>query len=486
MRLKQMFAFMCLATLAMQFSLSNIGYAAVSSPNVVINEVAWAGSSDGTSDEWIELYNAGSSDVDLSGWYIEDDGSSKYLIKSGVIAPKGYFLIEDSEEATSVDADAVIGLSLANAGDSLVLKDAAGVVVDSANATGGAWPAGDSSTKATMERVDPSLSGDSNWASATSGSAKGKNGGDVLGTPGSVNSNYGGDGAEITLKYTGNAKNGDVVAVEVLVDNAVDLYAYGFEIEYDASVLKFDSASEGAFLGADSVATAFNFGLVAESEGKVVIGGARLQNPPKGIDGSGKLFDLNFSVVGGNGDFSDLKFSGENFVSDSVSDVPSKMSGTKIEIGDVVVEKVTGVNLKEATKRYALALSWEALDGASAYQVSRMGVNGSFIDLGETTDPLFVDEDNILPGVEYKYRIVAVKDGSKSPAVEILGKDSRGLSGDIDRSDRVDGRDIEKLARAYGSEYADEEYVDLVDVNFDGFIDGKDLIEIGSNFGLKY
>ena len=485
MRLKEMFAFMCLVTLAMQFGFSNIGYAAFV-PGVVINEVAWAGSSDGTSDEWIELYNAGSSSVDLSGWYIEDDGSSKYIIESGVIAPKGYFLIEDSEIATNIIADAVIGISLANAGDSLILKDAGGVMADSVNASGVAWPAGSSTPKASMERIDPSLSSVDNWASALSGSAKGRDGGAILGTPSSVNSNYGGDGAEVSLAYAGVAKNGDVITVGASVASAVDLYAYGFEVAYDPAVLKFDSAVEGAFLGADSVSTAFSSALVGEVEGKVVIGGARLQNPPQGIDGSGKLFDLKFLVIGSNGDLSDLVFSGENFVSDSASDVPAKMAGVKIEVGDIVVDKIEGLAIKEATKRFALELNWSAMDGVSSYKVSRMAANGSYVNLGSTSEIIFIDEENILPGVSYTYQVVAVKAGALSPAVEIIGNDSRGLNGDIDKSDRVDGRDIEKLARAYGSEYADEEYVVSVDVNFDGFIDGKDLIAIGANFGLKY
>ena len=36
--------------------------------SVFINEVAWMGTTASASDEWIELYNAGSTDVDISGW----------------------------------------------------------------------------------------------------------------------------------------------------------------------------------------------------------------------------------------------------------------------------------------------------------------------------------------------------------------------------------------------------------------------------------
>ena len=130
---------------------------AYSGGDVVINEVAWAGSVDGSSDEWIELYNNTSQTIDLTGWYIEDDGSSVYEIQSGEIGPHGYFLIEDSEESVSNPADAVISISLANSGDSLALFDAEGNVMDTVNTSGGAWFAGNSGDKSTMEKIDPKV-----------------------------------------------------------------------------------------------------------------------------------------------------------------------------------------------------------------------------------------------------------------------------------------------------------------------------------------
>ena len=74
---------------------ANFPVAHAASPgSVVINEIAWMGSLDSTSDEWIELYNTTSSDIDLTGWTIDDDGSSTYSITSGVLPANGYFLIE--------------------------------------------------------------------------------------------------------------------------------------------------------------------------------------------------------------------------------------------------------------------------------------------------------------------------------------------------------------------------------------------------------
>ena len=40
--------------------------------DVVINEVAWMGTSDNWRDEWIELHNPTSSSIDLTGWVLTD------------------------------------------------------------------------------------------------------------------------------------------------------------------------------------------------------------------------------------------------------------------------------------------------------------------------------------------------------------------------------------------------------------------------------
>ena len=45
-------------------------------PQVFISEINWAGSSLSTADEWLELYNAGSGNVDASGWVLTGAGTS--------------------------------------------------------------------------------------------------------------------------------------------------------------------------------------------------------------------------------------------------------------------------------------------------------------------------------------------------------------------------------------------------------------------------
>lgn len=169
--------------------------------SVIINEVAWAGTSSSTTDdEWIELHNPGSTPVNLAGWQLYgDDGTlnnigSPNIPLSGTISPGGYFLLERVEQATDVPADQIYSGSLSNNpnGERLYLKDALGNTIDTANVDGGSWPAGTASTStsnppsyASMERVGTT----SQWVTyaGTVPVALDRNGGPIKGTPGSAN-----------------------------------------------------------------------------------------------------------------------------------------------------------------------------------------------------------------------------------------------------------------------------------------------------------
>ncbi|HEY6053430.1 MAG TPA: lamin tail domain-containing protein, partial [Gaiellaceae bacterium] len=114
----------------------------ISSPSsVVINEVAWAGTSASTADdEWIELYNPGTLPVDITGWHLYGDDNTVNKVGSPNITLKGtipggpnggYFLLEKNEQATTVTADQVYTTGdLLNGGERLYLKNSAGTVID--------------------------------------------------------------------------------------------------------------------------------------------------------------------------------------------------------------------------------------------------------------------------------------------------------------------------------------------------------------------
>lgn len=473
---------------------------AAASGSIVINEVAWAGSADSANDEWIELYNTTGSAIDLTGWVIEDDGSTTYAL-NGVIAAGGYFLIEDSETAVNPNvADVVANLSLANTGDTLVLKDDVGAVIDTVNSSGGSWFAGNSGTNASMERIDALFSGDDagNWATSTGAgsSATASAGSPIVGTPGIVNST--GLPPVTTTDVSMNVLNqtpqvGDTITVNVEVSNVSDLFSYGFEIDYDPSVLVLQSVLPASFLDeSGSVATSFQSGLQNGLEGTLLVAEARTIDPKIGVSGSGTLFGVVFDVIGGSGQATDVTFGSESFVADSAGDVGVNLVNGQVTPQSVSVNPVSNVTVSEAASRYSIQLSWDPVSGADAYRVYRKDPHGSFVLLGETASALFLDADgvtnggNIVPFVTYEYQITALSGGDESQPTPASGFESRGLTGDNDRTDRVDGRDLDRLARHFGETDIDGGFSPLIDTTYDAMIDGSDLIDIGVNFALTY
>lgn len=138
---------------------------------VLINEIAWYGTAASTSDEWIELYNPGSTPIDLTGWVLQGaDGSPSIQLSGsiGVGAVDGYYLLERTDDNTVIDADAdlIFTGDLENSSETLQLRDPSGNIIDTANANGGVWPAGTYSFNS-MERSGVIPDTDTAWISNT-------------------------------------------------------------------------------------------------------------------------------------------------------------------------------------------------------------------------------------------------------------------------------------------------------------------------------
>lgn len=143
-------------TLAMILA-AGAGFAAAeANAQVIINEVL--GSTTGSDAEFIELYNTGGTDVDLTGWYIElwesdgaalgvpgaQDGSAPYLLDisaNGTVIPAGGFgLLANglTESAFSVTADiALPSNAIENSSYTMILRDDLGASVYSVFVTDG-------------------------------------------------------------------------------------------------------------------------------------------------------------------------------------------------------------------------------------------------------------------------------------------------------------------------------------------------------------
>src|SRR3989344_4995493 len=121
---------------------------------VVINEVAWMGTAESASNEWIELYS--DTAQSLGGCILAtEDGGMKLQLK-GTTTAGGYFLIErtDDNSIPEIKADLIsaFGKGLSNDGEILILKDAGGNIVDRADGSGGWAIGGDNDSKYTLQR----------------------------------------------------------------------------------------------------------------------------------------------------------------------------------------------------------------------------------------------------------------------------------------------------------------------------------------------
>ncbi|HUH98573.1 MAG TPA: lamin tail domain-containing protein [Anaerolineales bacterium] len=179
--------------------------------SLVINEVGWAGTEASPADQWIELYNPGSCQIDLGGW--ELDGVNYYYTEgvftiplTGIIPGGAYFLLLANDGVFEnigsvspyyeVDPDPTNNpLNLSNYYQSLELFSPSGII-DTANiATNENWPAGNTTNYASMERYYPPggtipADGAAAWvtfAGPTTDTALDRKGKHVYGTPGMAN-----------------------------------------------------------------------------------------------------------------------------------------------------------------------------------------------------------------------------------------------------------------------------------------------------------
>ncbi len=139
--------------------------------DVVINEVAWAGTSaQNPTAEWFELYNNTTSTIDLSKWKLLIAGKAIGFdfVTSTKLAPNGYYLFEQNNDNTipSIKADIIYDsfAGLPDAGAKLQLLNPGGQIIDEVDASA-AWFGGDKIKYRSMERLDPLKSGSdsTNW-----------------------------------------------------------------------------------------------------------------------------------------------------------------------------------------------------------------------------------------------------------------------------------------------------------------------------------
>ncbi|MGB9848002.1 MAG: lamin tail domain-containing protein [Minisyncoccia bacterium] len=151
-------------------------------PKVIINEIAWMGTSHSSADEWIELKNISTETINLKNWQLLDqDGQIKIIFPEKILAPNEPLLLErtNDEAVPNIAADLIFTGSINDTNESLKLFDSNCNLIDEAKTDeNGNWPAGDKITKRSMERGD-----DLNWHTYS-----GEENNGILGTPKSENS----------------------------------------------------------------------------------------------------------------------------------------------------------------------------------------------------------------------------------------------------------------------------------------------------------
>lgn len=127
----------------------------VASANIIINEVAWMGTTESANAEWIELYNTDASAVTLDGWSLKAADGSPSISLTGMIPASGYFLLERTSDETlpQIVANQIYAGSLGNTGEDLVLHNNENEIVDEVNQSSG-WLGGDNTTKQSMQLVN--------------------------------------------------------------------------------------------------------------------------------------------------------------------------------------------------------------------------------------------------------------------------------------------------------------------------------------------
>lgn len=190
--------------------------------NVVINEVAWMGTTNSTSDEWIELFNPTGSSVSLSGWTLDATDGTPSISLSGTIPAYGYYLLERTDDTTvpGVTADAFYSGALGNTGEVLELRDGSSTLIDSVDA----WHAGDNTSKAAMSRISALSSGTAsgNWENADVAYGSGAG----LGTPRAAN----GDVVISEIAWMGTTNSSDDEWIELYNPTATDVDVTGWTL----------------------------------------------------------------------------------------------------------------------------------------------------------------------------------------------------------------------------------------------------------------
>lgn len=130
---------------------------------MLINEIAWMGSSGGSTHEWVELKNVSGETVNVSGWQLLNENEKIHItFPQGFTSEKQFTVLARAaaNDALGLNADITFTGSIRNSNEGLRLFDNNCNLIDEVFASP-SWPAGDNKSKRTMERT-----GGTAWATS--------------------------------------------------------------------------------------------------------------------------------------------------------------------------------------------------------------------------------------------------------------------------------------------------------------------------------
>jgi len=172
---------------------------------VVINEISYNPPESGNDSlEYIELYNAGAASVDMNGWHFQKGVLDTF--KNVTLNAGAYFVTAINASVMAhifgVTAHQWSGGALNNNGESIVLVDSGGNLIDSvAYKDVDPWPTAPDGNGPSLELIDSGSDNNDgvNWQSSGGNTGIIINGFEVSGTPGAANSGGGTGGPAVTI-----------------------------------------------------------------------------------------------------------------------------------------------------------------------------------------------------------------------------------------------------------------------------------------------
>jgi hypothetical protein len=138
--------------------------------------------------EWFEVYNSGSSNIDINGWQISDNGSDSHLINGEIILSPGQYFVFGRNTDIASNGGVIVdyeysGFTLGNSDDEIVIFSSDGVTeIDRVEYDGGqSWP-DPTGASMTLSNLASDNNIGSNWQTSDTVYGEGD-----LGTPGEGN-----------------------------------------------------------------------------------------------------------------------------------------------------------------------------------------------------------------------------------------------------------------------------------------------------------